>query len=290
MKKRKFVLVFTIVGAILIIVGIAYAYFTSQFKSTGEGGSITVKTVELNNVSLQVEGKITFDDLDILPGHKNVSAVKVTAFGSDQMVTYNLVWKGTNSLTTPLKYYVYKAPKEEKPEVTCRQLTSGNANFRKYYEKCDYSGFENLGEVVSSGVINKTEGEQSFNLMVNEALKGTKDGTSTYYYVVLEFENKDEEQNYDINGSFDGEVTVEQATSTLADITINKLYKKVNGENQEITKEPDKSEGYTLDLTESSCDGGVELGFDDEAYTVIVKQLTKPTVCSLVYKLKEGGN
>ena len=134
--KRKFMIFLSVVVGILIIIGISYAYFTSEFRQNSEGASVTVTTADLGGVSLEVEGTLQFEDLDILPGHKNISAIKVTGFGNNQVVTYNLIWKGTNSLTTPLNFYVYKTITKENPTITCMKTTSGNANYRKYFEEC----------------------------------------------------------------------------------------------------------------------------------------------------------
>ena len=38
---------------------------------------------------------------------KNVSSVRVTATGDNELIPYNLIWEGTNTLTTPLNYTVY---------------------------------------------------------------------------------------------------------------------------------------------------------------------------------------
>ena len=52
-----------------------------------------MQTITIEDTILKVEGKLQFNDLDIYPGHKNISSIKVTATG-DKELLYNLTWTG----------------------------------------------------------------------------------------------------------------------------------------------------------------------------------------------------
>ncbi len=285
--KKKYVITLTIIGILIMVVGVTYAYFTAKSLTSGEGSSVTVTTATLEDVGLTIEGQLTFEDTDILPGHQNISSIKVTASGDNKIVTYDLVWKGINTLQTPLKYYVYKTTKEEHPQVVCTKKQSGSVNFRQYYETCEKIGFENLGKELKTGFIDSTDVEKTFKLMLNEAIKGTDKGNSVYYYVILEFQNLPSDQTeIDKNGNFNGKVTVEETTETLADITITNIQKVENGELVDIEKQPDKKEGYTLDLDQSSCEKQATLNWSDSNYSLSVNVKQPGTTCNLVFKKK----
>ena len=265
-----------------MIGGVTYAYFTGKNLVQGEGASLSATTVTIEDVGLSVEGTLTFNDENIWPGHQDISAIRVTAYG-ENLVTYNLIWEGTSTISTaPLKYYVYKANTEEKPKVTCTKKKSGSVNFRKYYEECTKEGFENLGEIVQKGEINNSK----VILKSNEAIKGTEQGTSVYYYVIVEFPNEGDNQNEDFGHNFEGKVTVEETKDDLADITIAKISKINNGVEEEIDKQPDKNEGYTLDLTKSNCDKDATLNWNDNSYSLKVNVKQTGTKCDLVFKPK----
>ncbi len=281
--KKRYVVILVILG-ILIIAGISFAYFTATSKINADTTGVTVQTATIENVGLVVEGTLTFNDEGILPGHKNVSAIKVTATAENQIIEYNLIWQGKNTLQTGLKYYVYrsKTPIDPTPEIDCTKTQSGNANYRKHFEVCKENNFEDLGEVVATGNIDVGD-EVKATLLTNEVIKGTKDGNPIYYYVVLEFVNQNSDQNIDINGEFDGIVTVEEAENSLADITIRKIYLiNEEGEKSETTSVP--KEGYTLDKDQSSCEGGATLDWNNGTNSLMVHATQSGTKCDISFK------
>ena len=221
-----------IVGVLVVIgIGITFAYFTSRVTSSGTTSGTTGTTVTVEDTIVEVEGNLTFDDLDIYPGHKNISSITVTATG-DMEVYYHLLWTGINSLNTPLNYYVYKSTTNESPSISCskqREVVDGSYH---YYEECTETNFTNLGEVVSRGQISSTTESIAVQLLKNESLQATSEGAIVYYYVVLEYPNEEENQNIDIGGSFDGEVSIEflSEPELLASEKIESLYE----DNQDI--------------------------------------------------------
>lgn len=275
-----------IIGTLLVIVGtVSFAYFTGSFNKTGEGASVTATTVEIQGSSLTVDGQITFEDKDILPGHENISSIKVTATGKNKILTYNLVWIGINTLQTPLKYYVYKTTKEETPSIECKHTTESITGGTKFYETCEHIEFDGLGNIVAEGEITSTSEEKTFTLIGNEALKATEEGNSVYYYVVLEFQNLDEDQKYDEGGRFEGVVTVEEVTDSIQDIRIGKIYKKENEEYKEVSRIPNKSEGYKLDSVNSTCDKNASLSWNEEEQKVSIGNMREAGItCNLYFE------
>ena len=225
-NNKKYLVIAIAVLLVVIGSGITFAYFAASTKATGTGSTTEGNTVTVEDTTVNVEGKIEFNDLDIYPGHKNISKISVTATG-DRNVIYNLIWTGTNTLNTPLKYYVYKTTTDENPSISCvKQEEAISALSYAYYETCTESNFDNLGEVIGSGQISNTSESTVVKLLRNESLQATEEGATVYYYVVLEYPNEEGNQNIDIGGSFDGEVSIQilNEPELTASETIEDLY------------------------------------------------------------------
>jgi len=274
-KKKLLILV----GILLLIGGISYAYFTGVSTFNGNGSSVEGVTSNINGAQVNVSGTLEFNDLDILPGHKNVSSIKLTATGNNEFISYNLIWNGINSLNTPLNYTVYKT--NEKIEVTanCDKKQEAMGSDTIYYEECTIANINNLGDIISKGTINKSTTETKEILVSNEFITASSEGTEVYYYVVLEYPNLDEDQNIDMGGSFKGVVTVEASTSK-ADINIVKVY----ANNEEVRNIPKKEEGLILDTEKSSCTNNAKPIWDNNDWSLKVSSLTTSgTDCNLYF-------
>ncbi|MBE6154931.1 MAG: hypothetical protein E7163_05135 [Firmicutes bacterium] len=209
-NKKK---LFLIIGALLVIVGISFAYFTMKIKVEQNSSGITVTTKEIGNVSVLIEGNLSFNDKDILPGYKNISAIKLTAKvdkGSPKVKYYDLIWNGSNTLSSSLDYKVYKADAPGKLSVNCTPREQFLTEGIRYFHDCIMTNEDKL-EPISSGTIGINEDTTKVVLKEQESILATNTGTVQYYYVVLEFPNKDEEQIQVENGKFKGEVTIDPA-------------------------------------------------------------------------------
>lgn len=207
MQKRIKYLLILVIALIILGIGATFAYFIAKISQEGKGSSTNVTTVKLEDTKIILEGNIEFNDLNIYPGHKNISSIKLSAIG-DRNVIYNLIWTGENTLNTSLKYYVYKTTSKEPPKINCEKVSEG-ASRKIYYEKCTENDFQNLGEIISSGEITPTNEETKFKLIKNEEIQASKNKEEVYYYVVLEYPNLEESQNIDMNGSFNGKINIE---------------------------------------------------------------------------------
>ena len=200
-KNKKMLL---LVGVLLLVGGISFAYFVGKTVFGGNGANVSGTTATINGATLNVEGNLSFNDLDILPGHQTVSSIKVTATGNNETVLYNLIWNGTNSLNTPLNYRVYKTTERKEATATCEKKTKIENGAQILNEECTISNLESLGDVVSSGIINKNTETTKEILVSNEYIEATSEGNEVYYYVILEYPNLEQNQNEDLNGTFNG--------------------------------------------------------------------------------------
>jgi len=271
---------FIIVGVLLLFGGVSLAYFVSSVITGGEGGSTSVTTATIKGTEVKVEGILEFEDLDILPGHKSVSAIKITATGKNELIPYNLIWQGTNTLTTPLNFTVYKTSEQVNVTATCDKRTKIIGASKQLSEECSISNLDKLGEEVATGTINKND--TKVTLAKDEFITATSTGDKKYYYVILEYPNLDEEQNYDLEGSIDGEVTVEES-DIKPDINILAAYvKQDDGSYKEVEDIPQS--GYELNKEKSTCSNGTLPGWDIDNHRFYTDNLTKSgTSCYLYF-------
>ena len=252
-EKMKYVMV-VVIAVVLIGVGISFSYFSLDSSVTGEESEIIVDTAEIMRTKLTVSGEIEFDDQDILPGHQNVSSIKVVATGEDEVV-YNLIWTGENTLNTPLKYYVYKTSEKQEVKITCNKEIEGNV-VKKYYEECEKEGFEELGEVIAEGTIPNTE-EMKFIIKDQEVVEANPKGKEVYYYVVIEYPNLDEDQYpLDKGGRFNGEVGIEAISGAAIKPEIKNI----------TTSATSNSITIGVEATDNSGIGGYYYKIGDKGY------------------------
>ena len=250
MKKNKKLLI--IVSCLLLVGGISFAYFLASTIFSGEGSNVGGTTATINDAELRVEGTLEFQDLDIYPGHENVSSIKVTATGDNTLIPYNLVWNGTNTLNTSLNYTVYKTSSEVEVNATCEKMKGVASGAMMYYEECSISNLEQLGTAISTGMINTND--TKVILAEDEFITASPTGEEAYYYIILEYPNLDESQNNDIGGLFNGEVTVEESDAE-PDINIIAAYiKQDDGTYKEVSDIPQS--GYTINTEKSVCSNG----------------------------------
>ena len=251
-KNKKLMIV---VASLLLLVGVSFAYFVSSVLLEGKGSKTEFTTATIKGSELRVEGTISFDDLDIYPGHENVSSIKVTAVGENELIPYNVIWEGENTLNTTLNYKVYKTSSKIEVNTSCEKKKKVIDGALRYYEECSISNIEQLGEEITSGTINTNETKKI--IVTDEFITSTASGTSMYYYVILEYPNLEEEQNEDINGRFNGKVRIE-VSDTEPDIDIIAAYiKQEDGSYKEVADIPQS--GYILNSEKSVCSNGATL-------------------------------
>ncbi len=275
-KNKKLIIV---VASLLVVIGVSFAYFAATTIFSGNGASVSGTTAIIGGSELKVEGSLSFNDLDIYPGHSNVSSIKLTATGENEFIPYNIIWEGTNTLNTSLNYTVYKTDTSMNVSASCDKRQEVVDGALRYYEECSISNVDSLGSIIASGTIHTNE--TKVTLIPDEFITSSEEGEEVYYYVVLEYPNIDENQNSDIGGTFTGEVTIEENDAS-PDITIIGTYIEENGNYKETSNIP--SEGYELNTEKSTCSNNATLGWDSSNNRVYVENLnTSGTECTLYY-------
>ena len=216
--RNKKVFIGYLVGVLLLSTSVSFAYFTSRTTSSGEGSVAVATTVDLFVEGLQAEGIIEFNNTDMYPGHIGIASIKLTGKGQDVPALYNLVFNGTNTFNTELKYTVYKTITQIDVSYSCNVRTQVMGVNTIYYEECTGNNIEQLGEVISSGTIHNGEGKTT--LKENEILLTSPEGEEVYYYVVIEYPNLDENQNDDLGSTISGNITVEKLDYQYPEISM----------------------------------------------------------------------
>ncbi len=266
-----------VVGVLLLVVGVSLAYFVSNILINGKGANTKITTAVIKGATLNIEGILEFEDLEILPGHKTASGIKVTATGNNELIPYNLIWNGTNTLTTPLEFKIYKTSEEIEVNATCEKKRKAVGSVTQISEECSITNIDKLGTEIASGRINKND--TKVILAKDEFITATSTGDVKYYYVILEYPNLNEAQNYDLEGSLEGKVTVEES-NIKPDINILAIQiEQEDGSYQEVEEIPQS--GYAVNTSKSTCSNGARpIGITPN---ITVKGLTKSGTSCYLY-------
>lgn len=280
-KNKKLVIV---VVSLLLVIGVSFAYFTVSILLKGDGSKVDFTTATLKGSKLVVEGNLVFDDIDMYPGHQNVSSIKVTATGDNELIPYHVIWEGENGLNTSLNYVVYKTSSKVDVSVQCEKEQEVMNGAKMYYEECSIQNVESLGSVVAEGTIR--EGKVKEILVKDEFITASPTGEEVYYYVILEYPNLGESQNGDIGNSFKGKVTV-SLSETEPDINIIAAYiEEDDGTYKEVSEIPQS--GYTLNIEKSVCNNGASVKWNNINNELITTNLSKSgTSCYLYFQKYE---
>ncbi len=251
MEKNKKILI--VLGILIGVIGISLAYFVGKMLSAGEGANVKVTTANIKNSELNIEGELNFNALNMLLGHQDVSILKVTATGNNELIPFNIIWEGINDLGTALNFTVYKTSKEVKEKE--------------------------LKEPIEEGII-KENNKDSITLVEGEFINSTNTGYTMYYYIKLESKEKIE---------IEGKIKVEESTSKPKINIIAAYIEKEDGTYEKKT-ESLPLEGYTINEDKSICNNGATPKWSYENNSILVSNLTKNgTDCYLYYDILKGG-
>ena len=271
--KNKKVFILYLVGVLLLSTSVSFAYFTSRTTSSGEGSVAVATTVDLFVEGLQAEGIIEFNNTDMYPGHIGIASIKLTGKGQNVPALYNLIFNGTNTFTTELKYTVYKTTTQIDVSYSCNVKQERMGVNTIYYEECTGNNIEQLGEVVSSGTIHNGEGKTT--LKENEIMLTSPEGEEVYYYVVIEYPNEEENQNDDLGSTISGNITVEKLDYQYPEI--NMVGTTVSGSNgwvksasinTTITTQTGKYEALYCTTTSDSCTPNTSATITDNSFSI----------------------
>ena len=203
--KNKKVLALYLVGVLLLSTGLSYAFFTATSSISGSGSISSVDTATISSEGIAGDGNISFSEADIYPGHTAIASIKVTGTGENTPLLYNVIFEGTNTFTTPINYTIYKVDSNIDVSYSCTPKTGVVDGAMMYYEECTGNNITSLGSPIKSGTISNGK----TTLLDNEVIITSPDGTITYYYVVIEYPNQENEQNTDIGSTLSGTIKVE---------------------------------------------------------------------------------
>ena len=275
----------------LLTVSIALAYFVGRTLLDGKGASTTVTTANIHGATLKVEGELNFNAEGMLPGHRDISRIKVTATGNNELIPYNLVWTGTNSLVTNLKFTVYKTSSQIDTSSNCKKHDEQVSGGRKLYETCEIKNESQMGEVLTTGTIRSSSESIKVELAKDEFINATPDGQIVYYYIIIEYPNENNNQYpKDKNSSFNGVINAE-ASDNKPDINIIAAYiqNKDTGKYDKTDEIP--QDGYIINQEKTVCNNGAVPGYDYENKRVYFEKLTKSgTECELYFDKNKQAN
>ena len=203
--KNKKVLALYLVGVLLLSTGLSYAFFVATSSVNGNGSISSVDTATVTSEGIVGDGNISFSESDIYPGHTAIASIKVTGTGENTPLLYNVIFEGTNTFITPINYTIYKVDSNIDVSYSCTPTTKVVSGAMQYYEECSGNNITSLGSPVKSGTISNGK----TTLLDNEVIVTSHEGTVTYYYVVIEYPNQDNEQNADIGSTLSGTIKVE---------------------------------------------------------------------------------
>ncbi len=281
MKKNKKL---TLLVAILLVgIGVAFAYFVGKTLFDGKGAVTKATTANINGAELIIDGAPQLEDLNMYPGHRTITKITATATGDNQLVVFNLEWVGTNSLTTPLNFKIYRSETEiENISTNCEVKTKVQNGAQYLNEECTITNETQLTDLVGSGTVESKAEQQTISLAMNEMITATESGNTIYYYLILEYPNLDSNQNGDLEGSFSGKV---QGVASDAEADVNIIGVYIN--NEKVDSLPTSEENYILDEEQSTCTNEAKPTWDESDWSLVVNNLNKSgTDCSLYFKNK----
>ncbi len=241
MEKKNMVLLTVIAIATLLVavVGATFAYFTATVTDNRTGDSNTKGQADISPI--QTPGNLavaevssnqfsSFNAQNVYPGHKELIALKITSSSDNTTDAYfDIVFKGENTFPeNTIKFQIYESKKEltqveAGKAFICTQESEdlGSGTQFKLYEKCDLESSLKLlsggpAQPVATKQLQTTSGSQTVVLNGEHpfVITGEASDKTLYYYVVVEYENKDSSQNDEDTGKkLDGNISIQMAAS-----------------------------------------------------------------------------
>ena len=208
MEKKNTILLTVIAVATLLVavVGATFAYFTATSDVTGDGNEGTVNTAtNIGSVAIN-QTDIAASNNTIYPGTMNYVGTIIQATKTDTTENFTLDYSltGTVSVTAAfahdITWKLYKVAASETSPVSCAEVTkTPTATGTQYSQSCTL-GKSLTGDSVGDGSLvaqgTLTAGETSSPVSYADGSVDT-DGGSDYYYLVVEYPNKQTSQNAD---------------------------------------------------------------------------------------------
>ncbi len=285
MDKKK-VGVYTLI--LLIGISLTFAYFTGRNITKGDGALTKGTTATaIKNSTVTSKGNIEIDSPDMLPGHKIVSYLEVTATGDNELIPFNIYWEGTNNLITSLNLKVYKSDKpntELNISANCNKKQKVVSKGIMAYEECSINNIDQLGTAVGEATIETSADTKKVYIAQDQFINSLPNpGETAYYYIVLEYPNEDKSQNKDSEQTFSGEVKIE-ASNIEADIEMAVYVQQEDGSYEEQTDET-LPKDQILDMERTTCNNETIPNWNYNTNKLSFSNYTKSgTMCELYFK------
>ncbi len=243
MERKNMVLLTVIAVATLLVavVGATFAYFTATVtdnrdSGTGQGTtSIETSKIASTTTVANIDGEAgKFTAEDVYPGHKEIAAVKVSVSGASGDTSriafnYNVT---ENTIGEDINVTIYRANNDTsalsitedgnwfKCEKKSKPKTESEDGTMLYYEECDASrtsqlttSFRKIGETKTISTVPHQDGPTSATVfqIATDVITLEDASKDVNYYVVIEFENSDDEQsdqNEAMAKKLDGTITI----------------------------------------------------------------------------------
>lgn len=201
MEKKNTILLTVIAVATLLVavVGATFAYFTASSSVTGDEastGAIDTETVGSVGITQTTIGPSTNA---IYPGTMNYVGISVAATKSETEADFTLTYNVTGDVTLSeafahdVEWRLYRVDASESEPVHCDPVTTTADPAGTQYSQTCTEG-TSLTSPVANGTI--TAGQTTGEVSYADQTASTTGGTA-YYYLVVEYPNKEESQNDD---------------------------------------------------------------------------------------------
>lgn len=201
MERKNTILLTVIAVATLLVavVGATFAYFTATTTQSGAGETATGSTADLKGATLTLAPSGNIKSFFKYPGGYGVAGASFAAAKKDSADTnaYNVSYKVTysiaNATNTELTFKIYKSGSAITDNGSCTDNVVTNGAGQNYSLTCtgraDFSGATVVAEGTVAGGATVTDASAGLTKQV--ALETVETGTTSYYYLVVEYPNSD---------------------------------------------------------------------------------------------------
>jgi len=212
-NNKKLMWSILLVAVILVVGSSTYAFFASSVRderTNNNNGGNKMKTCEIADATIieNIPDSVgNIEATSMLPGHKEIAGFSVTAKGdantsSSFQILYDIEENTFSEGDIKVSVYKRETPLEITTNYFACEQTMTSENGIQFYEKCEE---KEIGSLVQETIL--TNGT---SITIGKDTIVVKDiGRTRYYYVVLEFLNKESEQNSSMNAKLRGNIRVE---------------------------------------------------------------------------------
>lgn len=217
MDKKNMILLTVIAVATLLIavVGATFAYFTASTNLTSGNQTSTATTSQLSDVGLTVTAGLSYASMEY-PGGFSVVGVSAAATKGNSdthnyRISYNVDMEFTNATGTALTWTLYERSSALTNADSCTlQENTETPGETHYWYTC--TNTNDYGTQVQTGTVAAGATASRVSTTTLETLDTTN---TTYYYLVVNYPNNTETNQY----TNDGNKTIESKIVGVSNVT-----------------------------------------------------------------------